>query len=89
MAGDRRGVRHGVLGAVTLIMVGILGTRLWFLQVVDSQGIAERVEIVTTRSVDIPPERGRIFDADGRILADNKRVLTVTVDQDVLRSSTK
>ncbi|MEZ5258757.1 MAG: penicillin-binding transpeptidase domain-containing protein [Ilumatobacteraceae bacterium] len=85
MAGDRRGVRHGVLGAVALIMVGILGTRLWFLQVVDASGIKQVVEAVQTREVDIPPERGRIFDADGRVLADNRRVLTVTVDQEVLR----
>ena len=32
------------------------------------------------------PERGRIFDADGRILADNQRVLTVAVDWDVIRA---
>ncbi len=31
------------------------------------------------------PERGRIFDADGRIMADNQRVLTVAVDWSVMR----
>ena len=38
------------------------------------------------REVILPPERGRIFDADGRILADNERILTVTVDQEVIRN---
>ena len=33
-----------------------------------------------TRTVPLLPERGRIFDADGRILADNQRILTVAVD---------
>ena len=33
------------------------------------------------------PERGRIFDADGRILADNERVLTVAVDWEVIRAT--
>ncbi len=85
MAGDRRGLRHGMLGVVAFIMVAVLGTRLWFLQVVDADDIRDRVETVRKREVDIPPERGRIFDTDGRILADNSRVLTVTVDQDVIR----
>ncbi len=85
MSGDRRGIRHGMLGAVAFVMVAILGTRLWFLQVVDADDIRERVETVRTREVDLPPERGRIFDADGRILADNTRVLTVTVDQEMIR----
>ncbi len=35
--------------------------------------------------VPLLPERGRIFDAEGRILADNERVLTVGVDWDFVR----
>ena len=34
----------------------------------------------------IPPERGRIFDAKGRIMADNKRILTVAIDWSVIKS---
>lgn len=74
-----------MLGGIAFILLAVLGTRLWFLQVVDAESIKQRVEAVRTRDVLIPPERGRIFDADGRILADNSRVLTITVDQDVIR----
>ena len=33
----------------------------------------------------LPPERGRIFDRDGRVVADNKRVVQVAVDWTVIR----
>ena len=89
MAGDTRGVRLGLLGVVALILIGILGTRLWFLQVVDAESITAQVQATRTKAVDLPPQRGRIFDVEGRILADNQRVLTVIIDQDVLRGRDK
>src|SRR5512144_2248268 len=86
MAGDRRAVRLSLLGLVTLLLMGALGTRLYFLQAVDSKGLDQRIESLRQRVVRLPPERGRIFDAKGRILADNQRVLNVVVDQDVIRN---
>ena len=41
-----------------------------------------------TKTVPLLPERGRIFDADGRILADNQRMLTVAVDWAAMRNDT-
>ena len=38
-----------------------------------------------TRVVYVPPERGRIFDADGRVLADNRQVLTIAIDWSAIR----
>jgi penicillin-binding protein 2 len=76
-----------VLGIVSVVLVGLLGTRLWFLQVVDAPGLEERVSANRTRTVALLPERGRIFDSDGRILADNQRVLTITIDRGVLKRS--
>jgi len=85
MAGDRRSTRLGVLGVVSLLLLGALGTRLWFLQVVDSASAQDRVIATRTRTVALAPERGRIFDADGRVLADNRRVLEVAVDWAVIK----
>jgi penicillin-binding protein 2 len=74
-----------VLALVALVLVGALGTRLWFLQGVRAEEYQQTVDRSKIRTVTVPPERGRIFDSDGRVLADNQRVLTVTVDWSVVR----
>ncbi len=84
VAVDRRAVRLSILGLVTLIMMGALGTRLWFLQVVDSTKVELAVDASHLVHVTLAPERGRIFDDQGRILADNRRVLNVVVHQQVI-----
>jgi len=85
MAVDKRSARLGVLATVSLILIGLLGARLWFLQGVQSEAYQAKVTASKTAVVYIPPERGRIFDAEGRVLADNKRILTVTVDWAVVK----
>lgn len=86
MAVDKRSARLGVLATVSLLLIGLLGARLWFLQGVKSDEYQATVTAAKTREVYIPPERGRIFDADGRVLADNQRILTVTVEWNVVRN---
>jgi penicillin-binding protein 2 len=85
MALDKRAARLGVLALVGTMLFGLVGARLWFLQTVEQAGLQEEVEQTKRRTVPLLPERGRIFDAEGRILADNERVLTVAVDWDVIR----
>ena len=89
MAGDRRSSRLGVLALVAVLLVGAVSTRLWFLQTVQADTYQAKVDSAKTREVFIAPERGRIFDADGRVLADNQRVLVVTIDWDVIRNRPK
>src|SRR6266540_996886 len=84
---DKRSTRLGVLALVALLMMGALGTRMWFLQGVQSEAYQAKLTSAKTRTVYIPPERGRIFDAQGRVLADNRRILTVTVDWAVLKKA--
>jgi penicillin-binding protein 2 len=85
MAVDKRSARLGVLATVSLLLIGLLGARLWFLQGVKSADYQATVAAAKTREVFVAPERGRIFDAKGRVVADNQRILTVTVDWNVLR----
>ncbi|TVR21972.1 MAG: hypothetical protein EA389_14140 [Ilumatobacter sp.] len=85
MAGDKRATRIGILALVGVMLFSLVGVRLWFLQTVRAEELQERVTFSKTRTVDILPERGRIFDVHGRILADNQRVLTVAVDRQVIR----
>ncbi len=89
MAVDRRATRLGVLALVGVLLFSLLGVRLWFLQTVKSDELQESVTISKTRTVRLAPERGRIFDVHGRILADNERILTVAVDWQMLRRKTQ
>lgn len=85
MAVDRRTARLSVLALVGIMMFGLVGARLWFLQTVQAEELQAEVDITKLRTVPLLPGRGRIFDAEGRILADNERVLNVGVDWDVVR----
>ncbi|MEY3690696.1 MAG: penicillin-binding protein 2, partial [Actinomycetota bacterium] len=87
MPRERRMSRMAVLGTVAMTLGSLLTVRLWFLQAVDSGALQERVREVRTRTVKITPERGRIFDLKGRIVADNERILTVTIDRPVIAKS--
>jgi|HigsolmetaAR201D_1030396.scaffolds.fasta_scaffold09000_2 penicillin-binding protein 2 len=88
MGADKRAARLGILALVATLMFGALGTRLWFLQTVQAEELQQSVDARKTKTVRLVPERGRIFDAKGRILADNQQVLTVAVDWDVIRRGT-
>lgn len=88
MAADKRAARLGVLALVGMLLFGLIGARLWFLQTVEQESLQAEVNQTKLRTVPLLPERGRIFDAEGRILADNDRVLTVGVDWEIIRSKT-
>lgn len=82
---DKRSSRLAILGTIAAVLFGSLGLRLWFLQAVDAPVLEERVQANKTRTVKLLPERGRIFDRDGRIVADNERILTMTMSWEVMR----
>ena len=86
MAVDRRAARLSILALIGVLLFSLLGVRLWFLQTVQADELQARVEVAKRRTVQLLPERGRIFDAAGRLLADNERILTVGVDWEYLRS---
>ena len=76
--------RLAILATVAMILGSLLTVRLWFLQAVDAPGLEQRVQEVRTRTVKLTSERGRIFDIKGRIMADNERLLTITLDRAVI-----
>jgi penicillin-binding protein 2 len=88
VAADKRAARLGVLALVATLLFGAVGARLWFLQTVQADSLQRSVDARKTKVIQLVPERGRIFDTDGRILADNARVLTVAVEWDVIRDDT-
>jgi penicillin-binding protein 2 len=85
MASDRRSSRLAAIGIVAMVLFGAMGMRMWFLQVVDAPALEQKVQSNKTRTQKLLPERGRIFDRYGRIMADNEKMLTVTVAWEALR----
>lgn len=73
------------LAIVASVLMSLLAVRVWFLQAVTADETEEIISRVRTRTVRLLPERGRIFDVNGRIVADNKRILTVAIDRAVVR----
>ena len=70
------------------MLISLLAVRMWFLQAVESRDTEAVVLAVRTRTIKLLPERGRIFDVAGQVLADNKRILTVTIDRSVIKDPT-
>ena len=84
MATESTASRLKILGSVALVLSSLLCVRLWFLQAVDAPGLEVRVQEVRTRTIKLTPERGRIFDLKGRVVASNERLLTITMDRGVI-----
>ena len=84
MPRESRMSRLAILASVAMLLGSLLTVRLWFLQAIDAPGLELRVQEVRTRTVKLTSERGRIFDIKGRIMADNERLLTITLDRAVI-----
>ncbi|MCF8042351.1 MAG: penicillin-binding protein 2 [Desulfarculaceae bacterium] len=79
--GENPNIRMALLTAavvVGLALVVLLG-RLWFLQLLKGEHFRLLSENNRIRLVDLAPSRGLIFDAEGRLLADNRPAFTLAV----------
>lgn len=61
----------------SLVMVGGLGTRLAYLQLLQGERNQELAEENRIRLIPKPPERGKIFDRQGRVLVNNQFTYSV------------
>jgi len=68
------------IGIVIVGLFGALFTRLWYLQVLETEQFAAAAESNQVRIIITPPTRGRILDRHGVVLADNVRTGVVTYD---------
>ncbi len=80
-ADDRQSFRLYVIGIVAVCLVGALFARLWYLQVLEREELQTVAASNILRVVHTEGPRGRIFDAEGRILVDNRVVEVVTIDR--------
>src|SRR4029453_17864318 len=65
-------VRMGVTAAVVLVGFGLLGIRLWYLQVDKGAEMRLMSEQNRVRLVRVPAARGVVYDRHGEILVDNR-----------------
>ncbi|MBM3816387.1 MAG: hypothetical protein FJW13_05145 [Actinobacteria bacterium] len=84
MATDAQQRRWSWMGGFAITLLVLLLARIWFLQAVTKEETEQIIRTVQSRVVKLIPERGRIFDVNGRIVADNKRVLIATIDRRVI-----
>jgi penicillin-binding protein 2 len=80
MVGDSQRVRLSILGIVGLSMFAALFARLWYLQVIGTEEYQLAAAVQNTREVATEAPRGRILDAKGRVIVDNRISVIVTID---------
>jgi penicillin-binding protein 2 len=74
-------IRLRVLGVVSFSLLVALVARLWFLQILNVDAYEQQAIANTLRIVKVDAPRGRIFDAQDRLLVDNRVVTTVSIDK--------
>jgi penicillin-binding protein 2 len=68
-----KGAKAAILFVLSIVMlIGILGGRVFYLQLVEGEHNRQLAENNRIRLVAKPPERGRIFDRKGNILASSR-----------------
>ena len=77
-------IRLRIIGVVAVSLLVALVARLWFLQVMNSEGYEQQAIANIERTVKVEAPRGRILDAQGRVLVDNRVVTTVSIDKAAL-----
>lgn len=75
----RTAVRIAVLGGIALVLLGVLLTRLWFLQVIGSTEYAQAAEGNRLRAVVTEGPRGNILDRNGEVIVGTKKAYNLTV----------
>ena len=71
-------LRVAVVGSFALAMFAIIFFRLWFLQVLSGDQYLAQATVNRVRDIAVLPERGKILDRNGVVLADSRPTLITT-----------
>ena len=74
-------VRSSIVGVVVLALFSALFARLWYLQVAATAQFSAAATSNSVREIADPPVRGRILDAQGKVLVDNRLESQITVSR--------
>jgi penicillin-binding protein 2 len=74
--------RVGTIQIVAFVLLGILGARLYYLQIVKGDYYSERAENQRIRLIPIPAPRGAILDRNGKLLVDSRPTYNVVLSNE-------
>jgi penicillin-binding protein 2 len=80
MTDDKAAGRIKIIAWIVAFMFAALSTRLWFLQVLATEGYRAQADTNRVRLVPQPASRGRILDHTGHVLVGNRGSIQITVD---------
>jgi penicillin-binding protein 2 len=75
-------VRLQLIQALVLVLLGLLGVRLYLLQIINGTHYAEIAENQRIRLLPIPAPRGVIFDRNGNVLVDSRPIYSVILSRE-------
>jgi penicillin-binding protein 2 len=75
-------IRLRLVQVIVLVLLGLLGVRLYVLQVVDGPKYAEVAVNQRIRLLPIPAARGVIFDRDGKMLVDSTPIYSIILSRE-------
>jgi penicillin-binding protein 2 len=79
-------VRLRLIQALVLVLLGVLGVRLYLLQIIGGARYAEIAENQRIRLLPIPAPRGVIFARDGHPLVDSRPIYSIILSREDTRS---
>ncbi|MGI8792900.1 MAG: penicillin-binding protein 2, partial [Acidimicrobiales bacterium] len=80
-------IRLAAVGVVVLSLFAAMFTRLWYLQVLDSENFVQAADANQVRIIYEEAPRGRILDRSGKVIVGNRRSPTVTVERDAVEKA--
>ena len=82
-------MRVAILGGIALVAFAAIFFRLWFLEVLSGEAYLKEANANRVREIKIQAPRGEILDRTGRVLVDNKTVLSLQVQPSELPARTE
>lgn len=80
------GARVGTIQVLAFILLGLLGARLYYLQIVKGDYYNDRAESQRVRFIPIPAPRGAILDRNGKLLVDSRPTYNVVLSNEPLKT---
>ncbi len=75
-------VRLRLIQAIILVLLGVLGVRLYLLQIINGARYAEIAENQRIRLLPIPAPRGVLFDRNGNVLVDSRPIYSIILSRE-------